>query len=218
MTQDKFQPLEFERLELEEMQLRATAFAAQMQQRRSVRFYSSEPVPKNLIELAIETASTAPSGAHKQPWTFVAISNQDLKQRIRVAVEAEELETYTKRMPQEWRTALEPIGTDHIKEHITDAPWIVILFKQKTGTQGEKHYYVTESASIAAGLFIAALHNMGLATLTHTPNPMKILAEILERPSNEEAMLLFPIGYPQTGCLVPNLTRKSLTEVSVFLE
>ncbi len=200
------------------MLTRAKDFADKLEKRRSVRFYSSQAVPKELIELAIQTASTAPSGAHKQPWTFVAISNQALKEQIRVAVEAEELETYSKRMPQEWRTALEPIGTDHIKEHITDAPWIVILFKQKTGANNEKHYYVTESASIAAGFLIAALHNMGLATLTHTPNPMKILAQILERPSNEEAMLLFPVGYPATDCPVPNLTRKSLTEVAVFLE
>ncbi len=214
----KFKALEFLQLEPEEMLHRAKTFALKMEKRRSVRFYSSQAVAKELIELAITTASTAPSGAHKQPWTFVAISNQALKERIRVAVEAEELETYSKRMPQEWRTALEPIGTDHIKEHITDAPWIVILFKQKTGLNGEKHYYVTESASIAAGFFIAALHNMGLATLTHTPNPMKILSEILERPSNEEAMLLFPIGYPKPNCLVPNLNRKSLEEVSVFLE
>jgi iodotyrosine deiodinase len=214
----KFQALHFQRLEPLIMQSRAKAFLEQMQKRRSVRFYSSEPVPKELIELAILTASSAPSGAHKQPWTFVAVSNQALKERIRAAVEAEELETYSKRMPQEWRTALEPIGTDHIKEHITDAPWIVILFKQKTGLHGEKHYYVTESASIAAGFFIAALHNMGLATLTHTPNPMKILGQILERPSSEEAMLLFPIGYPSSECLVPALTRKSLAQVTVFLE
>ncbi len=214
----KYKALEFSQLEPEEMLTRAKTFAAEMEKRRSVRFYSSQAVPKELIELAIQTASTAPSGAHKQPWTFVAISNQALKEQIRVAVEAEELETYSKRMPQEWRTALEPIGTDHIKEHITDAPWIVILFKQKTGKNSEKHYYVTESASIAAGFFIAALHNMGLATLTHTPNPMKILAQILERPSNEEAMLLFPIGYPATDCQVPNLTRKSLSDVAVFLE
>jgi iodotyrosine deiodinase len=215
---NKFRKLNFRRLEPLVMQARAKAFAELMEQRRSVRFYSSDPVPKNLIELAIQTASTAPSGAHKQPWTFVAISNQALKEKIRLAVEAEELETYTKRMPDEWRSALEPIGTDHIKEHITDAPWIVILFKQKTGLNGEKHYYVTESASIAAGFFIAALHNMGLATLTHTPNPMKILGQILERPSSEEAMLLFPIGYPSSDCYVPGLIRKSLTQVTVFLE
>ncbi len=218
MKTTKYKALEFTRLEPSLMQSRAKHFALQMQQRRSVRFYANEDVPRELIELAIQTASTAPSGAHKQPWTFVAIRNQNLKEKIREAVEAEELETYTKRMPQEWRAALEPIGTDYIKEHITDAPWIVILFKQKTGLNGEKHYYVTESASIAAGFFIAALHNMGLATLTHTPNPMKILAQLLERPSNEEAMLLFPIGYPRTDCLVPNLTRKLLEQVAVFHE
>ncbi len=213
-----FQPLNFERLEPATMLARARAFTAALERRRSVRFYSSDPVPRALLELAIQSASSAPSGAHKQPWTFVAVSNAALKTRIRAAVEAEELETYSKRMPLEWRTALEPIGTDHIKEHITDAPWVVILFKQKTGANREKHYYVTESASIAAGFFIAALHDMGLSTLTHTPNPMKVLGQLLERPPHEEAMLLFPVGYPADSCQVPSLRRKSLEEVAVFVE
>jgi iodotyrosine deiodinase len=195
----KYVPLEFMRLPESTMLERAESFYDSMNARRSVRFFSSDPVPKKLIELAILTAGTAPSGAHMEPWTFVAIDSADLKAKIRAAAEAEELETYS----------------------ITDAPWVVVLFKQKYGINGSinsggshrKHYYVTESVGIAAGLFVAALHNMGLATLTHTPNPMQFLAEILERPKNEEAMLLFPVGYPSVDALVPDLQRKKLEQI-----
>jgi iodotyrosine deiodinase len=213
----KYVPLGFERLPESTMLERATRFYDLMKARRSVRFFSGDPVPKRLIELAILTAGTAPSGAHMEPWTFVAIDNADLKARIRAAAEAEELETYSKRLSDEWRGALAPLGTDHIKEHITDAPWVVVLFKQKYGINPDgsqrKHYYVTESAAISAGVFIAALHNMGLATLTHTPNPMQFLAQILERPKNEEAMLLFPVGYPSRDARVPDLQRKKLEDI-----
>jgi iodotyrosine deiodinase len=213
----KYVPLEFERLPESTMLERAQSFYNSMNARRSVRFFSSDPVPKALIELAILTAGTAPSGAHMEPWTFVAIDSADLKARIRAAAEAEELETYSRRLPDEWRGALAPLGTDHVKEHITDAPWVVVLFKQKYGINPDgshrKHYYVTESAGIAAGLFVAALHNMGLATLTHTPNPMQFLADILERPKNEEAMLLFPVGFPSRDAVVPDLQRKKLEEI-----
>jgi iodotyrosine deiodinase len=215
----KYVPLEFARLPESVMLERAQSFYDSMKTRRSVRFFSSDPVPKRLIELAILTAGTAPSGAHMETWTFVAIHSADLKARIRAA--AEELETYSRRLSDEWRGALAPLGTDHVKEHITDAPWVVVLFKQKygindsinSGGSHRKHYYVTESAGIAAGLFVAALHNMGLATLTHTPNPMQFLAEILERPKNEEAMLLFPVGYPSVDAVVPDLQRKKLEEI-----
>jgi iodotyrosine deiodinase len=213
----KYVPLEFARLPESFMLERAQSFYDSMKTRRSVRFFSSDPVPRKLIELAILTAGTAPSGAHMEPWTFVAIDSADLKSRIRAAAEAEELETYSRRLSDEWRGALAPLGTDHVKEHITDAPWVVVLFKQKYGINPDgshrKHYYVTESAGIAAGLFVAALHNMGLATLTHTPNPMQFLAEILERPKNEETMLLFPVGYPSVDALVPDLQRKKLEEI-----
>ena len=213
----EYVPLGFERLPETLMLERAEAFYTEMDRRRSVRFFSSDPVPQRLIELAIQTASTAPSGAHMQPWTFVAVNDPSLKAQIRQAAEAEELETYQRRMSDEWRNALAPLGTDHVKEHITDAPWVVVLFKQKYGLEPDgshrKHYYVTESVGIAAGFFIAALHHMGLATLTHTPNPMKFLAQILNRPENEEAMLLFPVGYPSENAVVPNLRRKSLEDV-----
>ena len=213
----KYVPLEFVRLPESIMLERAQSFYDLMNARRSVRFFSSDPVPKRLIELAILTAGTAPSGAHMEPWTFVAIEDADLKARIRAAAEAEELETYSRRLSDEWRGALAPLGTDHVKDHITDAPWVVVLFKQKYGINPDgshrKHYYVTESVGIAAGLFVVALHNMGLATLTHTPNPMQFLADILGRPKNEEAMLLFPVGYPSSDALVPDLQRKKLEDI-----
>jgi iodotyrosine deiodinase len=213
----KYKKLEFERFPEHEMLERGETFCSRMGSRRSVRFFSSEPVNQRLIELAIQTANSAPSGAHMQPWTFVAINDPDLKAQIRTAAEAEELLTYQKRLTDEWRSALAPLGTDHVKEHLTDAPWLVVLFKQKYGLEPDgsqrKHYYVTESVGIAAGLFIAALHQMGLATLTHTPNPMQFLSEILERPKNEEAMLLFPVGFPSLDAVVPSLKRKSLEEV-----
>jgi iodotyrosine deiodinase len=213
----KYVPLEFARLPKSVMLERAKSFYDSMNSRRSVRFFSSDPVSKKLIELAILTAGTAPSGAHMEPWTFVAIDSVNLKSKIRAAAEAEELETYSRRLSDEWRGALAPLGTDHVKEHITDAPWVVVLFKQKYGINPDgshrKHYYVTESVGIAAGLFVAALHNMGLATLTHTPNPMQFLAQILERPKNEEAMLLFPVGFPSVDAVVPDLQRKKLEEI-----
>jgi iodotyrosine deiodinase len=217
----KYVPLGFARLPDSIMLERAESFYDSMNARRSVRFFSSDPVPKKLIELAILTAGTAPSGAHMEPWTFVAIDSTDLKARIRAAAETEELETYSRRLSDEWRGALAPLGTDHVKEHITDAAWVVVLFKQKYGINNginsggshRKHYYVTESVGIAAGLFVAALHNMGLATLTHTPNPMQFLADILERPKNEEAMLLFPVGFPSHDAVVPDLQRKKLEEI-----
>lgn len=200
---------------------RAEAFYQQMDARRSVRDFSDRPVPRALIERAILTASTAPSGAHKQPWTFVAISTPDLKRRIREAAEEEERESYGGRMSDEWLAALEPIGTDWQKPFLETVPWIVVLFAQRSGLQPdgvkEKHYYVSESCGIAAGLFIAAIHQMGLATLTHTPSPMRFLSEILERPPNEAPMILFPIGYPAADATVPDLQRKTLDEVAVWL-
>jgi iodotyrosine deiodinase len=213
----KYVPFKFERRSESDMLERAASFYALMNSRRSVRFFSNDPVPKRLIELAMLTAGTAPSGAHMEPWTFVAIEDTALKARIRAAAESEELETYSRRLSDEWRGALAPLGTDHVKEHLTDAPWVVVLFKQKYGINPDgshrKHYYVTESVGIAAGLFVAALQQMGLATLTHTPNPMRFLADILGRPKNEEAMLLFPVGYPSTDAVVPDLQRKKPEDI-----
>ena len=213
-------PLDFERHPLDVMRARAAAFYEEMDRRRSVRFFSDEPVPRDLIEQAIRTASTAPSGAHMQPWTFVAVSDPAVKRQIREAAEAEEKESYDGRMSDEWLDALAPLGTDWHKPFLETAPWLVVLFAQRYGLDADgckrKHYYVQESCGIAAGLFIAALHHMGLATLTHTPSPMKFLREILERPANEVPYILFPIGFPAEDATVPDLTRKGLEEVAVW--
>lgn len=208
----------FNRLPADEMKRRAVAFYEQMNRRRSVREFSSDPVPRDLIESAVRTASTAPSGAHRQPWTFVLVGDNDIKARIRQAAEDEERENYEGgRLPPDWREALAPLGTTSSKPYLEEAPWIVVLFEQrytiKTDGEIQKNYYVKESVGMAAGLFIAALHNMGLATLTHTPSPMAFLARVLDRPENERPFVLFPIGYPVEGCRVPDLLRKTLDEV-----
>jgi len=180
--------------------------------------FSSDPVPQKLIETAVKTASTAPSGAHKQPWTFVATQDPEIKRKIRVAAEKEEEKNYLEnRMNKEWQEALAPLGTDHHKEFLEIAPWIVVLFEQRYEIRPDgktlKNYYVKESVGTAAGLFIAALHHMGLATLTHTPSPMKFLNKILNRPENERPFVLFPVGYPLEGVKVPDLKRKDLPEI-----
>ncbi len=217
-----FIQLEFEELPADEMLSRARDFYKQMDTRRTTRHFSNREVPRELIELAIKTASTAPSGAHLQPWTFVAISNPEVKAQIREAAEAEERKTYSERMPEAWAEVLRPLGTDHVKEHLSDAPWIVVVFRQSkrqrdSGEWGPT-YYAQESCGIAAGLFIAAIHNMGLTTLTHTPSPMGFLRDILNRPEHEHAMLVMPVGYPDEGAKVPNLGRKSLENISEFFE
>ncbi len=217
-----FIELAFEELSPEDMLERAREFHAQMSQRRTTRHFSDREVPRELIELAVRTASTAPSGAHLQPWTFVAISNPELKARIREAAEVEEKKFYEGRMPEAWEEVLTPLGTDYVKEHITDAPWIVVLFRHsqraRAGGEMSPTYYAQESCGIAAGLFIAAVHNMGLTTLTHTPSPMGFLRDILGRPDHEHAMLLMPVGYPAEDARVPDLKRKGLDEVSEFFE
>lgn len=214
-------PYRARRLALSESRARAAAFYEQIDARRSVRDYSSDPVPRELIETAIRAASTAPSGAHRQPWRFVAISDPALKSKIREAAEEEERISYLEgRMPDEWLDAVAPLGTDWRKPHLQDAPWLVVVFAELFGVREDgskrKNYYVKESVGIACGLFIAALHDMGLATLTHTPSPMGFLGELLERPPQEKAFILFPVGYPADDAKVPDLARKSLDEVSVF--
>ncbi len=208
------------RLDPTEMDARAQAFYAEMNGRRTVREFSSDPVPRRLIELAIRTASTAPSGAHQQPWTFVAVSDADTKKRIRVAAETEERRSYENRMSAEWLDALSPLGTDWRKPFLEGAPWIVVLFEQIHGTfpagGHKKHYYARESVGIAAGMFITAIHHMGLAALTHTPNPMGFLTLILERPRNERPFMLFPVGYPAESATVPDLHRKPLEQIAIF--
>ncbi len=199
---------------------RAQQFQALMQRRRSVRDFSDQPVPRSLIELAIQTASSAPSGAHRQPWRFVAVSSPETKRAIREAAEAEEQESYEGRMPEPWRAALAPLGTDWHKPFLETVPWLVVLFEETSGIDADgnprKNYYVKESCGIAAGIFIAALHNMGLATLTHTPSPMKFLSRILGRPNNERPFIVFPVGFPTDDALVPDLQRKTLDEVAIW--
>lgn len=213
-----FVPLDFERRPVEQMRARADGFHDEMDRRRSVRMLSDEPVPIDLVEQAIRTASTAPSGAHHQPWRFVVTGDPGIKRQIREAAEAEERTNYEDgRINDEWRRELEPLGTDWHKEFLEIAPWIVVLFEERYGLTdaGEKrhHYYVKESCGIAAGMFITALHHMGLATLTHTPSPMAFLTRVLGRPTNERPFVLFPVGLPEPGCLVPDLARKPLDQV-----
>ena len=215
----KYQP---EPLGPDEALQRGTAFYEELDERRSVRFFSDAPVPRELIETAIRAASTAPSGAHQQPWTFVCISDPAIKRQIREAAEEEERKSYEGRMSEEWIEALRPLGTGWEKPYLETVPWIVVVFAQSYGMNADgsktKHYYVKESVGICCGMFIAALHHMGLATLTHTPSPMGFLAKILGRPENEKAYILFPIGYPASDCVVPDLERKALPAVSVWHE
>lgn len=221
MSDDGFIPHRPPRIPLAESRRRGAALLGELDTRRSTRFFSDAPVPRDLIETAIRTASSAPSGAHMQPWTFVAVSAAETKRRIRVAAEREEHRSYVGgRMPEEWRQALEPIGTTWEKPFLETVPWIVVLFAQTYGFHPDgsrkKHYYVKESVGLAGGLFIAALHRMGLSTLTHTPSPMRFLGRILGRSSNEQAFILFPVGYPAADCTVPDLHRKPLDQIAVF--
>lgn len=219
-----FLPLAFHRLVPDEQLARSRQFLEQMRTRRTVREFSPEPMPFELIENAIATAGTAPSGANQQPWTFVVVSNPDIKHKIREAAEIEERETYENRMSDEWRTALAPLGTDWHKPHLEDAPYLIVVFRQAYGLKrdpqtGEeikiKHYYSEESVGIAVGLLLASLHQAGLATLTHTPNPMGFLSEILERPPNERAYVIIPVGYPAAAARVPLISKKPLSEIMV---
>jgi nitroreductase len=210
-----------EAISLEKSRIKSAQFYEWLDTRRSVREYSNQPVPKAVIENIIRSASTAPSGAHKQPWTFCAISNAKLKSKIRLAAEEEEQDNYDGRMSERWLQDLAPLGTDTNKPFIEDAPWIIVVFKRVYEHEGkEKHnnYYVNESAGIASGMLISAIHDAGLVTLTHTPSPMNFLSRLLERPANERAFLLLPVGYAKQPVYVPDIQRKSLDEVAVFYE
>jgi iodotyrosine deiodinase len=213
-----FRRLEFERLPPEEQLRRVSEFLALMRTRRTVREFSAEPVPFELIEAAVQAAATAPSGANQQPWTFVVVGDPEIKRRIREAAEAEERENYEGRFPDEWLTVLKQFGTDWHKPFLETAPWLIVMFRQDYGLDGDRkirHYYVQESVGIACGFLMAALHLAGLATLTHTPSPMGFLSEILERPKNEKPFLLIPVGYPAEGAEVPEIGKKSLAEVLI---
>ena len=217
--ESRFVPLAFERLPEAEQLARSRRFLEHMRRRRTVRDFSPEPVPLELVENAIATAGTAPSGAHQEPWTFVLVSEPELKRRIREAAEEEERRSYDGRMPDDWLEALRPLGTDWRKPHIEVAPFLIVVFEQAYGMRPDgakvKHYYVRESVGIAVGLLLASLHEAGLATLTHTPSPMGFLREALGRPENERPYVLIPVGYPADGCAVPDLGRKALAEILV---
>ncbi|GAA3816724.1 nitroreductase family protein [Sphaerisporangium flaviroseum] len=192
-----------------------------MDERRSVRRFSAEPVPEQIIRDAIAVASSAPSGAHQQPWTFVLVKDADVRRRIREAAETEERVSYAGRLGEEWLNALRPLGTDEHKPHLTDAPYLIVVFQQRfylaaDGTT-RKHYYVDESVGIAVGMLISALHLSGLAALVHTPSPMRFLSEVLRRPRNEKAFAVIPVGYPAEDCQVPDLVRKPLGQVLVVV-
>lgn len=204
----------------EELKSKSKDLYEKMNKRRSVREYSSEPIPKEVIEDLIKIASTAPSGANKQPWTFCAISDSDIKQKIREAAEAEEKLSYEERMSEEWLEDIEKLATTWEKPFLTEAPWIIIAFKQtyELTPEGRKkqNYYVNESIGLACGALIEAIHHLGLVTLTHTPSPMHFLSKILERPVNEKPYLLLPVGYPKEPAYVPQIMRKGLDEISKF--
>jgi iodotyrosine deiodinase len=213
-----FVPFRMERLSDPEMLRRGQAFHDHLSRRRSVRFFSSDPVPRECIEWAVRAAGTAPSGAHRQPWRFVAVGDPERKRRIREAAEAEERRGYEGgRFPPEWLEALAPLGTDWRKEYLETVPWIVVCFRELYGVKPDgtraTNYYISESVGIACGLFIAAIHSMGLATLTHTPNPMQFLSEILGAPDNWKPYILFPVGHPAPEAVVPDLRRKPLEEI-----
>ena len=202
---------------------RGQSFRELMARRRSVREFSPDPVPRELIETAIAVANTAPSGANRQPWHFAAVSDPVVKTEIRRGAEAEEKEFYEGgRATEEWLKALAPLGTEWRKPFLEVAPWLVVVFKQihAVDADGSKltNYYVNESVGIACGLFIAAIQRMGLATLTHTPQPMRFLTGILDRPDNERPYILFPVGYPLPDCRVPEISKKDLEEVSTWFE
>ena len=218
--QEGFIEMNFQEVSAAEMLERANEYFNRMNDRRTTRHFSRKEVSQDLIELAIKTAGTAPSGAHLQPWTFVAISDFEIKTKIREAAEKEERKFYEMRMPDEWAEVLRPLGTDHVKKHLTDAPWVVVLFRHskrvKKNGKFAPTYYSQESCGIAAGMFISAIHNMGLTTLTHTPSPMGFLRELLNRPEHEHPMIVMPVGYPAKDAKVPDISRKKLEEISYF--
>ena len=221
MTKPPLVPLAgYEEYPAEEMERRAASFAAAVGRRRSVRQFSTRPVPRPVLEECVRAAGTAPSGANHQPWHFVVVEDPAVKQRIRQAAEREEHAFYTRRAPAEWLEALEPLGTDARKPFLEDAPALIAIFAERHGMGPDgrslQHYYVTESVGIATGILITALHHAGLATLTHTPSPMKFLNEILERPLHERPFLLLVVGYPAPDAMVPDIRRKSLEEIVTF--
>ena len=220
LDQPGFIPLEsYREYPVAEMESRSRRFADEMRRRRTVRQFSDRPMPPSVIEACLEAAGTAPSGAHQQPWHFVVVTDPDVKRAIRRAAEAAESEFYAS-APAEWLAALAPLGTDAHKPYLETAPCLIAVFAERygVGSDGTRqpNYYVMESVGIATGFLLAALHHAGLVTLTHTPNPMGFLNQILERPVNERAVMMVVAGYPATGAMVPDLIRKPLSEISSF--
>lgn len=216
MHEPKFIELNFHKVEREEQLTRAGAFFELLNSRRTVREYSADPVPFEIIEKAIQTAGTAPSGANMQPWRFVVVKDREVKRRIREAAEREEFESYHHRMSEKWLRRLAPLGTDENKPFLEIAPYLIVVFRITSITENgetEPTYYSQESVGIAVGMLLAALHNAGLATLTHTPSPMKFLQEILARPKNEVPFVLIPVGLPAENAKVPDIKRKPLEEI-----
>ena len=212
----------YRRYPLEEMRERARAFMEESRRRRTVRKFSPEPVPRAIIEDCLRAAGSAPSGANRQPWRFVAVGDPEVKRRIRAGAEEEERAFYGGRAPREWLDALAHLGTDAEKPFLERAPWLIAVFAESWGRgddgEKEKNYYVTESVGIATGILVTALHHAGLATLTHTPSPMGFLNEILERPDNERPFLLLVVGFPAEDATVPEISRKELAQIADFLE
>lgn len=196
----------------------ARAFYDTLKQRRTVRMFSEEPVPREVIEDVIRAAGTAPSGANKQPWRFVAISDPEMKHKIRIAAEEEERAFYERRASERWLDDLKPFGTNPDKSFLDDVPWIVVVFALKTTDDGGQVYYLNESVGIATGMLLTAAHMAGLATVTHTPSPMGFLKEVLERPDHERPYMLIPMGYPSKDATVPKIDKKPLDEIAVFVE
>jgi len=218
----KFIPLtQYQEYPVEEMKQRSALFYADIRRRRTVRDFSDRPVPLEVIENCLLAAGTAPNGANMQPWHFVVVTDPETKRKIRQGAEAEEREFYHERAPEEWLEALEPFGTNEIKPFLENAPCLIVIFAQNYGGsptgQKVKHYYVPESVGIATGILITAIHYAGLASLTHTPSPMGFLNEILDRPANERAYLILVVGYPADGVMVPDISKKSLAEISTFV-
>ena len=215
-----FVPLRYERPEPTAQLAASRAFLARLRERRTVRAFSTEPVPLELVENAIAAAGTAPSGAHQQPWTFVVVTDTELKRQLRAAAEEEERRNYDGRMPAEWLEALAPLGTDSVKAHLEDAPYVIVVLEQVYGLREDgtkvKHYYARESVGIAVGFLLASLHDAGLVALTHTPSPMGFIRELLGRPANERPFCVIPVGFPAPAATVPDLERKPLDEIMVL--
>ena len=223
MSAASFKPYQdYREYPVEEMRRRAAVFHQDMQRRRTVRDFSDRAVPRDIIENCLGAAGSAPSGANRQPWHFVLVSDPAVKRRIREAAEAEEREFYERRATPEWLEALVPLGTDPHKPFLEIAPWLIAIFAQSDTVLPNgrrlRNYYVAESVGIATGVLIAAIHQAGLACLTHTPSPMGFLREVLGRPEHERAFVVIPVGYPADDCVVPDLKRKSLNEIAVFVE